>query len=88
MYEVKTEGFTGITPTDPFETRPHNGMKFSTFDNDNDRSSRRNCALNINKSGWWYNDCQHINPNQQTPWIPNSRNQQVTPGERVKQRLD
>jgi len=74
MYDVKTEEFTGITPTDPFETRPHNGMKFSTFDNDNDRSSKRNCALNIN-SGWWYNKCQHINPNQQPPWmLLNSRN--------------
>lgn len=32
-----------------------NNMKFSTFDNDNDRSST-NCALNL-KSGWWYGSC-------------------------------
>ncbi|XP_055956868.1 ficolin-1-like [Patella vulgata] len=34
---------------------------FSTYDNDNDNSSR-NCALDM-RSGWWYNDCAPCNPN-------------------------
>ena len=33
----------------------HNGMPFSTYDNDNDGISD-NCA-NICKGGWWYNGC-------------------------------
>ncbi|KAH8232506.1 hypothetical protein KR032_008396 [Drosophila birchii] len=35
----------------------HRGMKFSTFDHDNDRS-KTNCA-EVYGSGWWYNDCGH-----------------------------
>ena len=37
----------------------HNGMKFSTFDRDNDRSSN-NCASNTRKSGWWFNACSRM----------------------------
>ncbi|KAH8355884.1 hypothetical protein KR200_000118, partial [Drosophila serrata] len=33
----------------------HRGMKFSTFDRDNDRS-RTNCA-EVHAGGCWYNDC-------------------------------
>ena len=33
----------------------HNGMKFSTYDQDNDLDDS-NCA-NIHKGGWWYNGC-------------------------------
>ena len=43
-YPLTISGFTGITPTDPFSTRPLNSMKFSTYDNDNDRHSSENCA--------------------------------------------
>jgi len=34
----------------------HNGMKFSTFDQDNDLSSNLNCA-DGRGGGWWYNCC-------------------------------
>ena len=65
-YLLTIGGFTGVTPTDPFVI--HNGMKFSTHDNDNDHHAG-NCAA-IRK-GWWfgYNTCQYIIPNQQPPFV-------------------
>ena len=48
-----------------YNSNPHNGMKFSTLDNDNDMRSS-NCATAW-ESGWWYNDCHctYININSQ-----------------------
>ena len=68
-YPLTVGGFTGIG-TDWFNYRsvPHNGMKFSTPDNDNDQSSSRNCA-GEDKRGWWYNNCRLININRQPPHI-------------------
>ena len=65
-YPLIDGGFTGVG-TDWFndKSRPHNGMKFTTPDNDNDKSSS-NCAANY-KSGWWYYSCYHINTNRQPP---------------------
>jgi len=37
------------------------GAKFSTFDRDNDNSTRH-CAKDSN-SGWWFNDCSGVNLN-------------------------
>ena len=61
-YPLTFRGFTGVG-TDQFKSL--NGMKFSTPDNDNDKSSG-NCAASY-KSGWWYNNCYYININKQPP---------------------
>lgn len=45
---------------DSFST-PHNGMMFSTKDNDNDRF-KGNCAASRG-NGWWFNACHHSNLN-------------------------
>ena len=65
-YPLTIGGFTGTT-TDPFVTHPLNGQRFSTSDNDNDRTGS-NCAASHN-SGWWYNNCYHIAPNRQQPRV-------------------
>ena len=35
----------------------HNGMKFTTFDNDNDSGTSSNCATSHGKVGWWFKNC-------------------------------
>ena len=66
-YPLTIRGFTGITPTDPFSTHHHNGRKFTTYDNDNDKYSSENCASQAygtkDNGGWWYNSCWNINLN-------------------------
>ena len=47
-YPLTISGFTGITPTDPFATHPHNNSKSSTYDDDNDTYLSVHCAV---KSG-------------------------------------
>ena len=71
-YPLTIGGFTGATPTDPFVTHPLNGARFSTHDNDNDKCGA-NCAAS-DRSGWWFNNCDHINLNQQAPFVFLSRN--------------
>ena len=65
-YPLTISGFTSITPTDPFLTHPLNGMKFSTYDSDNDQWSN-NCAEEAHgtkgNGGWWYYKCWNINLN-------------------------
>ena len=63
-YPLTVGGFAGLG-TDWFAY--HNGMKFSTPDNDNDKWSS-NCATK-HKNGWWYNKCFHILINTQPPYV-------------------
>ena len=63
-YPLTVGGFTGVG-TDYFAY--HNRMKFTTTDNDNDNWSG-NCAAN-QKSGWWFNMCDHLNINYQPPSV-------------------
>ena len=62
-YKLTVGGFQGTT-TDPMAH--HNGMNFTTKDNDNDNSGG-NCALAYGLKepigGWWYNTCWDIAPN-------------------------
>ena len=50
-YPLTVGGFTGVG-TDWFAAAPHNGMKFSTPDNDNDKWSS-NCAAIANQLYEW-----------------------------------
>ena len=67
-YPLTVGGFTGVGSNlfSYYRSQKHNGMKFSTTDNDNDKYNG-NCAITF-KSGWWYHDgCYHININKQPP---------------------
>ena len=62
QYPLTISGFTGYT-TDPIRGSQNlNTMKFTTRDQDNDRTSI-NCATYDNRGGWWYYACAHILPN-------------------------
>ena len=67
-YPLTVGGFTGVG-TDRLAY--HNGMKFSTPDNDNDKHYSVDCA-SINNSGWWYKACSHIYINVQPPNVGRS----------------
>ena len=52
-YKLYISGHSGNI-TD--QLKYHNGMKFSTKDQDNDRSSSH-CSVTYGEGGWWYNSC-------------------------------
>lgn len=65
-YKLTVGGFRGTT-SDPMAY--HDGMFFTTYDNDNDRRfDNVNCALLRGPSapagGWWHRSCWTINPNR------------------------
>ena len=57
-YNLTVGGFQGTTND---SMAVHNGMNFTTIDNDNDQWSRGNCALLDGRDkpsgGWWYKSC-------------------------------
>ena len=71
-YPMTIGGFTGVG-TDYFvinSNNAHDGVKFSTSDNDNDQHSSYNCADGYNH-GWWHNRCTYIRINYRVPRIYN-----------------
>ena len=72
-YPLTVGEFTGVgTDWFNYKSYPHNGMKFSTPDNDNDKNSGYNCAV-ADKSGWWYHSgCYQIAINAQPPNVHSS----------------
>ena len=63
-YPLIVGGFTGVGAN---WFNYHNGMKFTTPDNDNDHVNSSNCAVQW-KSGWWHKTCATININAQPPY--------------------
>ncbi|XP_059148052.1 ficolin-2-like [Physella acuta] len=57
-YKLQVGGYTGNAGDG---LGYHNGMKFSTFDIDNDKSPG-NCAAS-HRGAWWYNDCWYSDLN-------------------------
>ena len=58
-FQMNIGGYTGNVGDSM--VNEHNGMKFSTFDSDNDLNSG-NCAIG-NFGAWWYNNCHWSNLN-------------------------
>ena len=58
-YELFVTGYSGNAGE---SLENHSGMKFSTFDRDQDSSTSRKCAEECH-GAWWYNNCAHSNLN-------------------------
>lgn len=58
-YRILAGNYSG-NGGDPFHTQRYSdrmqGMRFSTFDRDNDLDHDGNCAMTFT-SGWWFNNC-------------------------------
>ena len=71
-YQLSVNGYAGKvsfgSERDPFTGtgRIANGMRFTTYDNENDREPNINCAATW-LGGWWHNDCYRMNINRQPP---------------------
>ncbi|CAM4618445.1 unnamed protein product [Leuciscus chuanchicus] len=64
-YKLHISGFVNGGAGDSLST--HNGMKFSTFDKDQDNWNGGSCALS-KSGGFWYNTCYSTNPTGQYLW--------------------
>ena len=68
-YEFSVWGYKGITSHGLYDY--HNGAKFSTHDNVNDRSRHLPCAV-TSKCGWRYYACDAINSTPPEVELPNN----------------
>ncbi|XP_059160751.1 fibroleukin-like [Physella acuta] len=57
-YKIYLSSFSGNVQNN-YGLSYHDGMKFSTFDTDNDLRSDLNCAQ-VGRGGWWYRDCKYV----------------------------
>ncbi|XP_043089118.1 microfibril-associated glycoprotein 4-like [Puntigrus tetrazona] len=69
-YRLRVSGFVNGGAGDSLSY--HNGMKFSTFDQDRDLSAE-NCALKYFQGGFWYNRCYLATPTGPYLWQKNSK---------------
>ena len=60
-YTLHVSGYSGNAGD---SLKFHNGMKFTTKDNKNDKYGKNNCAV-VFKGAWWYRDCFASNLNGQ-----------------------
>uniref|UniRef100_A0AAG5DJY2 Fibrinogen C-terminal domain-containing protein n=1 Tax=Anopheles atroparvus TaxID=41427 RepID=A0AAG5DJY2_ANOAO len=58
-YKLVVGSFSGTAGDSLTE---HNGMKFSTFDQDNDKHEKTSCAYTCT-GAWWFKDCYHSHLN-------------------------
>ncbi|CAN2389114.1 Fibrinogen-related domains (FReDs) [Pristimantis euphronides] len=65
------EGDAGDALSSEDHKNLHDNMRFSTFDDDNDRLANTNCA-NENGGGWWFDSCYdaHLNNKGRLHWKP------------------
>ncbi|XP_045183336.2 fibrinogen-like protein 1 [Mercenaria mercenaria] len=66
-YKLEVSGYSGNAGD---SLKPHNGMAFSTFDNDNEINSG-NCAKTYH-GAWWYKSCHTSNLNGKFIHTPSS----------------
>lgn len=55
-YQLHVSSPSGTAGDGGFGMTYHSGMKFTTYDRDNDGDDGKNCAEEF-KGGWWYNAC-------------------------------
>lgn len=66
MYRLTVGGYRVVqelSPRGDCLTTIHNGMRFSTFDRDNDLSTVLHCAA-VYPGGWWFRSCHAMNLNR------------------------
>jgi len=64
-YTLQVSGYSSNTGNNALHNQ--NGMKFSTFDRDNDAMSEKNCAKDY-AGGFWYNACGSCSVNARSNW--------------------